>query len=356
MTEAAELADAGNLQRRLCLENGSETYGRIIEAIVDRLDDTGEPVISLLRQDGRPAIGSAVYLRLLGAVHRQVLSDQGAALRRCFPSAGGRADPSEAIPLFFAFVARNQSTIAEEMEVNVQTNEVGRSAVLSAGLRYLSRIVQLPLRLLEVGASAGLNLWPDLYFVNAGRSHWGPARSSVKLTGMFNEGFPAGEPFTVLSRRGCDTAPLDARTDRGRSCLRSFIWPENLDRMARLDNALSMFPGADLDSEDAVRWVARQLAKPSPLSAATVVFHSIVMPYLSTEQGEELGTVIQTAGAAATEDRPLAWLRLEPTGTYDVVAVSVDIWPQDQHLTLATCSPHGSEVVWRPAHGTTPFG
>jgi hypothetical protein len=239
------------------------------------------------------------------------------------------------------------------MQVNVQTNEVGRSAVLSAGLRYLSPIVQLPLRLLEVGASAGLNLWPDLYFVEAGASRWGPADSPVRLTGMFMEGDPDGAPFAVASRAGCDLSPIDARTERGRSCLRSFIWPEDLNRMDRLDSALAMFPGAALDAEDAVAWVSRQLATPSPAPAASVVFHSIVMPYLSNEQRAALRGAIERAGAEATEDRPLAWLRLEPTGVDDVVAVSLDVWPYDTHVTLATCSPHGRDIVWRPRKGTT---
>ena len=44
-----------------------------------------------------------------------------------------------------------------------QTNEVGRSAALLGGLLVLVDRFQLPVRLFEIGCSAGLNLRADHY-------------------------------------------------------------------------------------------------------------------------------------------------------------------------------------------------
>ena len=74
--------------------------------------------------------------------------------------------------------------MAVDMRADVQTNEVGRSAPLSAAMNYLTVTAGLPLRLLEVGASAGLNLWMDRYFVQAGAAGWGPPDSRCGWQGI----------------------------------------------------------------------------------------------------------------------------------------------------------------------------
>jgi len=115
------------------------------------------------------------------------------------------------------------------MRADVQTNEVGRSAPLSAAMNYLTVTAGLPLRLLEVGASAGLNLWMDRYFVQAGAAGWGPPDSPVQLAGHFTSGQPPAAAMTVVDRRGCDLNPL--HPVRSRLLLESFIWPEHVGRL-----------------------------------------------------------------------------------------------------------------------------
>lgn len=151
---------AGVRQSRLCRDNGSPTYAAIIDALVSRLGGD-DPAVTLLRNDPRPPVQSALYLRLLGAVHRIALSRPDCPLRRYFPSAGGHVDPQAAVEAFFRVVAAHAAAVAVDMRADVQTNEVGRSAPLSAAMNYLTVTAGLPLRLLEVGASAGLNLWMD---------------------------------------------------------------------------------------------------------------------------------------------------------------------------------------------------
>jgi hypothetical protein len=197
-----ELRAAGVRQSRLCRDNGSPTYAAIIDALVSRLGGD-DPAVTLLRNDPRPPVQSALYLRLLGAVHRIALSRPDCPLRRYFPSAGGQVDPQAAVEAFFRVVAAHVAAVAVDMRADVQTNEVGRSAPLSAAMNYPTATAGLPLRLLGVGASAGLNLWMDRYFVQAGAAGWGPPDSPVRLAGHFISGQPPATAMTVVDRRGC---------------------------------------------------------------------------------------------------------------------------------------------------------
>ena len=67
-----------------------------------------------------------------------------------------------------------------------QTNEVGRAAALLGGLRHVAAEAQLPIRLIEVGASAGLNLRAD-HFRVTGTGSYGDERSKVLLAALASE-------------------------------------------------------------------------------------------------------------------------------------------------------------------------
>src|SRR5437588_188636 len=83
-----------------------------------------------------------------------------------------------------------------------------------------------PLRILEIGASAGLNLRWDHYRYEADGAGWGDPSSSVRLTGHHQGASPPFEIHAnVAERRGCDLAPLDASSADDRVTLLSFMWP-----------------------------------------------------------------------------------------------------------------------------------
>ena len=164
----------------------------------------------------------------------------------------------------------------------VQTNEVGRSAVLVGGYAAITHRTSLPLRVLEIGASAGLNLRWDHYAYDTGRVVCGPPDSPVRFSGIW-DGDPPDLPggFEVAERGGCDRNPLDATTPEGRLTLMSFVWPDQADRFARLEAAIEVARRVPVTVEraDADAWVADRLARPLP-GLATVVVHSIVLQYL----------------------------------------------------------------------------
>jgi hypothetical protein len=338
-----ELRAAGLRQSRLCHNNGSPTYAAIIDALVSRLGGD-DPAVTLLRNDPRPSVPSALYLRLLGAVHRIALSRPDCPLRRYFPSAGGHVDPQAAAEAFFRIAAAHMAAVAVDMQADVQTNDVGRSAPLSAAMNYLTATAGLPLRLLEVGAAAGLNLWMDRYFVQAGAAGWGPPDSPVRLTGHFTSGQPPAAAMTVVDRRGCDLNPL--HPTRSRLLLESFIWPEHTGRLGLLRAALSVATPVPVEKSSAGTWIRQQLAT-LPRGVTTVVFHSIVWPYLSGDERTVLEHAVRAAGARADPDRRLSWVSLEPDRSG--VCLTCERWPENERLVLATSSPHGTNVVWQPA-------
>ena len=91
MDRTSELRRGGELQSRLCKENGSPTYSAIIDALVENILSS-HIAVEILRADTRDVDGSALYLRFLGAVNRMAVADPSCPLRRFFPSLGGQID------------------------------------------------------------------------------------------------------------------------------------------------------------------------------------------------------------------------------------------------------------------------
>ena len=196
--------------------------------------------------------------------------------------------------------AAHQPTICRlRLAQGVQTNEVGRSAALLGGYLEVARL-GLPLRVLEVGASAGLNLLFDQYRY-VGPTAGVRARPTVRWSSIVPGSLDRAGPLRTArggERRGCDVHPIDARPPRGRLRLRSFVWPDQLDRMARLDAALEVAQAAPPVVDRAVG--RRRGCGPSSAirrrARTTVVTHSIVFQYLS-EPGRR-------GGAAPSSTRP----------------------------------------------------
>src|SRR5262249_31900977 len=126
----------------------------------------GGPVAEVVRGwtlDPGPA---ALALRLVGTVHRVALVGQAPELARVYPSGAragtGPVGPGAAWAAFRDVLAERPEDVRAGLAWPPQTNEVGRSALLVGGLLVLRSMVDRPVRLVEIGASAGLNLRPDL--------------------------------------------------------------------------------------------------------------------------------------------------------------------------------------------------
>jgi hypothetical protein len=98
---------------------------------------------------------------------------------------------------------------------------------------------------------------------------------------------------------------------------------------------------ATVDRSDAVPWLQTHLADPRP-GVATVVFHSVVMPYLTEDGRQDVRHTIEGAGLRATPDAPVAWLSMEPGA--DQAEVHLTTWPGGECRLIAIASFHGRDV------------
>ncbi len=345
MSAAGDLLENVAFQAAACRLAGSPLYGRLLDVIGDDIR-AGGTCATILATDHHPEpLASALPLRFLGALHRIVLEGRAPALAAHYPSAGGLATEDPADDLLTA-VRQHQDELIRRLGEPLQTNEVGRSAVLVGGYALVAREHGLPLRVLEIGASAGLNLRFDRYWYDTGESTFGDPASPVRFTGLW-EGRPPdlNGPIEIAERRGCDPHPVDATSDEGRLALRSFVWPDQLERLARLGAALDAAAGLPLliDVGDGPAWVEKQLAVPRP-GVTTVVAHSIVIQYLAPTERRRLKAVMTAAGSRATTDAPLAWLRMEPAG--ERADLRLTTWPGGGERVLATAGYHGNPIAW----------
>ena len=328
-----------------CRALGSPLYGRLLD---DAIEDVGRggPVWEVLRERAGDPADSALALRFLGAVHRLVLEGKAPELAAYYPSAGGTATDEGVWEAFIQVVEERGDELRELVQRGVQTNEVGRSAALAPGFLQIARETELPLRILECGASAGLNLRWDHYLYEARGQTWGDPSSPVRLCDYNSEApLPFDVTAHVIERRGCDRAALDPATPEDRLTLLSYVWPDQLARIRLLRAALDVAARvpAPVEEMSAPDWVERELAAPVE-GAATVVFHSIFFQYLDPEERTRFAAAIEDAGTRASERAPLAWLRMEPGG--EVAEVRLTTWPGGTERLIATSGYHGAAVRW----------
>lgn len=339
---AARLAGVLREQAGWCERLGSPLYaallGRAAEDVV-----AGGPAWEALRGHQDDPGESFLALRFMGGVHRLVLQGRAPALAAHYPSVGGT--PADAWPAFRATLEERRDEVRDLVERPVQTNEVGRAAILLGGFVVVAAETQLPLRCLEVGTSAGLNLRWDRFSYRSGDASWGDPGSPVRFADVF-EGRrpPEGVPLEVVDRRGCDRAPVDATTDEGQLTLLSYVWPDMVERLDRLRGALEVAAAvpAAVDHADAVEWVEERLV-PVP-GTATVVFHSITAMYFDDAYRERFAATIERAGGRTTDDAPVGWLSVELGETG--FETRLRLWPAGEDRLLARSGPHSPPVTW----------
>jgi hypothetical protein len=326
----------------------SPLYAKVLDAVIADVK-AGGVCAAVLADPGDEAIAEAFVLRFLGAVHRLVLSGRAPELAAFYPSAGG-TDGGDPGPAFIRTVAAMADDVRAGLEQPVQTNEVGRAAALVVGFLDVAARAALPLRVFEIGASAGLNLRWDQFRYEGGRdgTTFGPADSPVRLDDEYRDPRPFlhDRPVDVAERRGCDARPIDPTTDAGQLLLRGFLWPDQAERFARLDAAIEVAADvpATVDRADAGEWVHARLAAPVP-GTATIVYHSIVWQYLSPATAAAVTDAFDGAAARATRDAPLAWVRFEPAADPTKgVDVTVRTWPGGEERIVARCWYHGKPV------------
>jgi hypothetical protein len=355
VAEAAAITDAHEkllaniaIQAHGCRQQGSPFYGALFDRMAIDVEQRGLSW-SVLEPFAHEPFGTVRPLRLMGAVHKLVLSGEEPALAAHFPSTGGDGDADNAWPLVLAAAGARRTAFVAALDRPVQTNEVTRSVALVGGLLWLARAAQLPLALREVGCSGGLNLRVDRYWYEQDGRGWGDPASTVRFIDCFRDAAPPLDaPLRVVDRRGCDRFPIDVTTDDGATTLLGFVWPGQEERFTLLRDALSAARPVpvDIDRAGAVEWIG-QVARERAPGTMTVVYHSIVWQYLGDDERTAIVHELRAAGATATSEAPLAWLRLEPpAGTQSPVELRVTTWPGGDEQLLALAGFHRDPVRW----------
>src|SRR5207253_5091775 len=132
----------------------------------------------------------------------------------------------------------------------------------------------------EIGPSGGVNPRWDRFRYGASDGAWGDATSPVRFTHSFGVPPPMNRSADVVARMGCYLEPIDPTSTEGELILRSFIWADQLARMALLDGAIEIAAGMPVEIErvDAGAFLERELARQID-GTATVVYHSVFMQY-----------------------------------------------------------------------------
>lgn len=326
------IADECDDQARACARLGSALYADLLPRVAEDIR-SGGPCAEAVR-DHVAAEGDASALRLLGAVHALVLSGRALELAAYYPSAGGgytpgdpeRADTADRVfRLFRATVADHLDHVRDWMTRPPQTNEVGRANLLIAGLLDAVSRYSLPIRLFELGASAGLNLRADAFRCTAaGTAYaWGDPHSPVLLAEGWRGALPPWLPraaerhpyptVTVAERVGCDLSPVDPGSAEGALALRAYVWPDQTARRSRLDGALEVAARipAEVRRQGADEFLRGLHPVPGRL---TVVWHSVMRQYVPVRVWAQVDAEIARLAAESTPDAPFVHLAFEPHG------------------------------------------
>lgn len=334
-------------QAAFCTAYGSPFTGELINRLADDIE-AGGPTAKLLAGWPTNPRADALSLRLVGALHAAVLTHRDAALATHYPSAANPEWRMDATwPIARALIEREHDWVARFIQSAPQTNETRRSIALLAGFLAFAKTWNGPVDMLEIGASAGLNLNWDRFAYRTASWAWGSESPVVIDTDWHGAPPPTDARISVRHRAACDLNPLDIRDEAQRLQLKSYIWPDQPDRLARFDGAvaLALANNVSVERADAATWLAERLAARAA-DAATIVYHSIFLQYPPREAREAIVGAIRTAGASANSDAPLVWVRLEPEALTDGVAnslrmvVDIHTWPGDEHRVLAYTDGH----------------
>lgn len=336
------VADAIRLQIGWCdQDHGAPFTADVLRALL-RDFEAGGDWRRLLGEWLTDPVMDALSLRGAGALHRL-------ALKGIEPFAGLYArldrDPKaldEAVRL-----AGARPEVAGWLKNPPQTNEVMRAAVFLGGFFEIVRAQRLPLRMLEMGCSGGLNLLWDRYHYRLGETVWGPEDSAVRLEPLWRGASPAPAPLRIASRRGVDQLPVDLSDPEARLRLLSYVWADQAERVARVRGALAVAARdpPPVDKADAADWVERQLAE-LPAGTTTVLYHSFVWLYLPPQTKARVRRAVERAGERARAGAGLAWLSFESGDSPEKPSLDLTLWPGGAKRTLALAHPHGRWVEW----------
>ena len=242
----------------------------------------------------------------------------------------------------------NWSAVSAEMRVRgTQTNEPRRCAVLLPLLAQVEGLIAL----LEVGASAGLCLYPDRYSYSYDGRRVDPVDGpSTVLLGCATTGnppIPTALP-EIVWRGGIDLNPLDLTSVDDTNWLETLIWPEQHERLARIRAAMDIVRADPprIMRGDAIDDLPALVAE-APTNVSLVIVSSAAIVYLMPEPRARFIDYARSLDAT--------WISNEGAGIVPLAAAALGdrVSPVVGQMVLsrnerpfAFTGPHGDRLDW----------
>ncbi len=331
-------------QAQACADLGSPFTARLLRLVAERLQPGTAIADRLLTWPGDigPSAQS-VPLRLAGSLHGLVLSGTAPNLAAAYPPHG--VDDDTLWAAIVQSLQDHETTLQTWLNSPPQTNEVRRSACLIAIGHWLGDRHGLPLILTEIGASAGLNLMWDHYALSLPDQLRGPTDAALTLTPDWQGDLPPNATVDIAERRGVDLNPLNPHAPEDALRLQAYIWPDQMDRMARTRAAIGVAQ-VPVDAADAIAWLPQRLETPRP-GHLHLIYSTIAWQYLPDAARAKGDTLIAAAGARATADAPLARFAMEADGQSPGAGMTVQLWPGGAVHDMGRIDYHGRWIDWR---------
>lgn len=336
--------EAFKIQSEACARLGSPFMARLMQLFAERLQP-GTPVADcVLNWSGDPSPSAdSVPLRLSGALH--ALRLDGMAFQDTYPPA---VVPDERLwDSVEQALEAHSARILGWLESPPQTNEVRRGAVVLAAMALLDEKFSLPISMMELGASAGLNLRSDQFSLTLPSKAIGPDSSPVQLAPKWSGVEPPARAPTVVMRQGVDLSPLDPLDPDDQLRLLAYLWPDQPDRLARTRGAIELAAShpAHMVKADAAEWLNQALKDPQT-DTLRIVYHTIARQYFDATSKKSIDAAMEEAGAQCGATNPLAYLSMEADGEIGA-ALQLTIWPDGHLVDLGRADFHGRWVGWK---------
>lgn len=349
IADRPDIAEAFARQANACAELGGPFTGSVCRVLGANLDDSsafGRRVAAWPADSLAPDL---MPLRCCAALNLLVRTGRAPTLAAFYPPQAPGDDGA-----FWGAIAATISGHDAEMTAFLdsapQTNEVVRSAVLLGGFLEIAAATDRPLALHELGASAGLNLLFDRYAYDFGEERrWGDSKSPVRIASDWTGAAPAlSTRLKIASRAAVDLRPVNARAHEDRERMLAYIWPEQTERLRRIEPALDIVAASDLAivQGDALAWLKEVMAGPPQTGVCRVVYHSVFFQYLPAALRDELRDTIVALGDQATVASPFAWLSMEAGPNRMSCELRLTIWPGGERRVLAEVDWHGRWAKW----------
>jgi len=332
---------------------GKPRAAALMAALARVLPQTGGAVFAAIESWPGDLASDGVIFRLNAGLHALALEGREAGVLAALYRGA-------AMPSTFAL----EAALAHALDVHAdallgwlafptQTNEVARVAGLVAALLELGKEAALPCEVLELGASAGLNLNFPRYAVLLGEVSAGAPHSAVRLAPQWRGGAAPAGTLAVSGARGVDLHPLDAAEPDDRQRLAAYLWPGETARAARLAAAIGIAAAhpPHVDTGLASAWLLQRFAEPQGEGVRRVVFHSMVLQYAGSQERAAIDYAFALAGARAGPERPLARVSIEWRADRAAVELRIAQWDgagqQGESRLAALCHPYGEWIDWR---------